>query len=305
MMHAKCQQSGLRVRKEDVRLLLTVLDPEGVQLRKARRLVRRAYFAKGPNYIWHIDGYDKLKPYGLCISGCIDGFSREMIWLNVYSTNNDPKLIGGYFLDAVKEFGGCPCVVRCDRGTENGHIRAFQEFLRSDVRGEHVYIEGASTSNQRIESWWSFLRKECTHFWIELFRDLLDRGNYTGSFLDKNISQFCFMGLIQSELDTTVEMWNSHIIRPSNNHRVPSGRPMMMYYTPELWGTEDKICGVDDAYASVCRGEAAFRSTRPCDKDVYDMCMTIVNRDHLPIATDAHQAVDVYLHLRREIGMLL
>ena len=29
---------------------------------------------KGPNYIWHADGYDKLKPFGITIHGCIDGW---------------------------------------------------------------------------------------------------------------------------------------------------------------------------------------------------------------------------------------
>ena len=33
----------------------------------------------GPNYVWHIDGYDKLKPFGIAISGCIDGFSRNHV----------------------------------------------------------------------------------------------------------------------------------------------------------------------------------------------------------------------------------
>ena len=28
---------------------------------------------QGPNFIWHMDGYDKLKPYGITIHGCIDG----------------------------------------------------------------------------------------------------------------------------------------------------------------------------------------------------------------------------------------
>ena len=28
------------------------------------------------------------------------------------------EIIGGYFLESVKEFGGCPCVVRGDYGTE-------------------------------------------------------------------------------------------------------------------------------------------------------------------------------------------
>ena len=66
MMYEKCIQHGLRVRKEDVRIILKELDPEGVESRMGRRLRRRLYYAKGPNYIWHLDGYDKLKPYGLC-----------------------------------------------------------------------------------------------------------------------------------------------------------------------------------------------------------------------------------------------
>ena len=43
------------------------IDPEGVRRRKAHMLVRRRYYARGPNYVWHVDGYDKLKPYGFCI----------------------------------------------------------------------------------------------------------------------------------------------------------------------------------------------------------------------------------------------
>ncbi|KAJ8309882.1 hypothetical protein KUTeg_011747 [Tegillarca granosa] len=31
------------------------IDTEGVEIRTPKRIVLRAYFAKGPNYIWHID----------------------------------------------------------------------------------------------------------------------------------------------------------------------------------------------------------------------------------------------------------
>ena len=79
--------------REDVRLMLSILDPVGVQTRTARRLRRRQYSSSGPNAVWHCDGYDKLKPYGLCIHGGIDGFSQLMLWLNVYKTNNDPKVV--------------------------------------------------------------------------------------------------------------------------------------------------------------------------------------------------------------------
>lgn len=152
MMLARCRENGLTVRSNDVRMILRHLDPEAVRLRTARSIRRRAYYAPGPNFIWHVDGYDKLKPFGICIS-C--GFSRKIIWLNVYHTNNNPQIIGGYFLEAVKLYGCCPRFVRADYGTENGHIRNFQTFfLRHLPDSNNSYIDGSSTANQRIESWW-------------------------------------------------------------------------------------------------------------------------------------------------------
>ena len=73
------------------------IDPEGVRLRKAHRLARHKYIAKGPNYAWHVDGYDKLKPYGFCIQRAIDRYSRRIIWLEVSNTNNDPSVIASYY----------------------------------------------------------------------------------------------------------------------------------------------------------------------------------------------------------------
>lgn len=68
-MYTKCKEPGLHVKKEEVRLILKELDPRGVELRRRRRLHRRSYFVKGPNYIWYFDSYDKLKPFGICING--------------------------------------------------------------------------------------------------------------------------------------------------------------------------------------------------------------------------------------------
>ena len=78
-MHFKCIQNGLVVTQDTVRFLLQILDPAGVEQRKRRRLRCRKYKGIGPNYIWHLDSYDKLKPYGVCVNGCIDGFSRRII----------------------------------------------------------------------------------------------------------------------------------------------------------------------------------------------------------------------------------
>ncbi|KAL5474075.1 hypothetical protein EMCRGX_G028649 [Ephydatia muelleri] len=56
-----------------VMMLLAVMDPAGSRQRRMRRLQRRRYWNQGPNWCWHIDGYDKLKPYGFPIHACIDG----------------------------------------------------------------------------------------------------------------------------------------------------------------------------------------------------------------------------------------
>ena len=43
MMHLKCIQSGFVVSQDNVRLLLHIIDPEGIKLRKKNRLRRRTY----------------------------------------------------------------------------------------------------------------------------------------------------------------------------------------------------------------------------------------------------------------------
>ncbi|KAK7912569.1 hypothetical protein WMY93_012780 [Mugilogobius chulae] len=153
-------------------------------------------------------------------------------------------------MEAVERSGGCPRIVRADKGTENVKVRDFQTFLRRNIQDDSTissYIGGASTANQRIESWWGFLRRQCMEFYITLFSDLKDRGLFDGGYLDKGLLQFCFMGIIQDELDKTQQVWDSHIIRPSRNERVPSGRPRVMYTIPEFYATQDCLSPVDRA----------------------------------------------------------
>ena len=98
------------------------LDPRGIESRSKRRLRRRAC----ANHIWHIDGHDNLKTFGFSIHGCIDGFSRRLIWLEVGPTNKNPQVIGKYYLDAILQIGGVPQKMRSDDGTENSIVEALQ-----------------------------------------------------------------------------------------------------------------------------------------------------------------------------------
>ena len=129
-MHQKLRSKGLVVSRETVRVIIKSLDPAGVERRSGRKLQRRVYRCPGPNFTWHIDGYDKLKPFGFCIHGCVDGFSRKIIWLFVGSTNNDPLIITSYYLKLVKENRVVPRLVRADRGSENSVLGGIQRSFR-------------------------------------------------------------------------------------------------------------------------------------------------------------------------------
>ena len=170
MWHA-LRISGHQVPRNIVEQLMRELDPEGCQIRRARRLRRRTYRVPGPNHCWHTDGYDKLKPYGFPIHGCIDGWSRKMIWLRVARSNNNPLVPGLFYIESVEEYG-CPVKLRTDCGTENGVMAALQCEFRSTP---DAHFFGTSPANQRIESWWSQLRKSRSTWWINYFKDLIER----------------------------------------------------------------------------------------------------------------------------------
>ncbi len=200
-MHHMCISQGYACTQETVRLMLHILDPEGVQARKKKRLRRREYRNLGSNYLWHLDGYDKLKQFGMCIHGCVDGFSRKVLWMEVDKTNNDPRIVAGYYLNCVNELGCCPVRLRTDPGTENVVVKDLQQFLRrnhSDAyAGEKSYICGSSTGNQRIESMWNIFRKQKGQYFMDLFHDVKDAGYYSGDLLDKSLMQYTFMELVQ------------------------------------------------------------------------------------------------------------
>ncbi len=76
------QKSGLMVTRDAVARAQIKLDPLGVATRRKRKLKRRLYTADGVNAVWHYDGYHQIARY---IHGCVDGFSRKIVWLHVAS----------------------------------------------------------------------------------------------------------------------------------------------------------------------------------------------------------------------------
>ncbi|XP_028412422.1 uncharacterized protein LOC114542871, partial [Dendronephthya gigantea] len=142
----------LLVKRDDVYQGMLYVDPEGVRRRKANVLKRRDYVSVGSNWIWHIDGHDKMKPYGFTIHGCVDGFSRKIIWCNVDVTNNDPAYVAQYYHDYAKSSKVIPAITRTDGGTENVLLAACQMYLRRNgvdsLAAQKSHMYGTSMANQ-------------------------------------------------------------------------------------------------------------------------------------------------------------
>ena len=300
-------QYNLRVTQEMTRQLLGVLDADGVAHRTHGRLNRRVYRCSGPNHVWHIDGMDKLKQFGLAIHGPIDGFSRNVLWMEVGHSNNDPALIAGFYMKLVKRLHGVPSILRSDRGTENSVVRILQIALRMEhedgLSGQQSFQYGRSTANQRIESFWSQLRRMVVQFWITFFRDMRDLGQLDNSNpMHIDCLRFCFGQLVQSALDQAVHLWNNHCIRRQRFAECPSGIPNMIYHTPNLYGTTNRlkplIVTEDElniAQAQHCKSYPPFR----CSPEFVNFIRQIIDgeMENYEMPTSADEALSLYLNI--------
>ena len=92
-----CLKYGVTVAKEDFSKALKSVDPDGVNKRKSKTIVRREYLSSVPGSIHHIGGNDKLKRWGFRIYRFVDSLSRKFVWLVAPSSNDHPIVISNYF----------------------------------------------------------------------------------------------------------------------------------------------------------------------------------------------------------------
>ena len=106
----------------------------------------------------------------------------------------------------IIKFTGCPQVVRMDRGSENARVAALRMSHTDERAGARSIIYGSSPTNsvrppmltsltcsacvQRIESWWSRLRRQKTHWWIENLKVIVNnqtfKHDWTLQFLERS-----------------------------------------------------------------------------------------------------------------------
>lgn len=287
--------------------ILRVLDPAGIERRSRYGLKRRIYTVLGPNFIWHIDGHDKLKTYGFYVHGAIDGFSKKLIWLTVATSNKNPHIIAFYYLNAIKKFKCVPTLLRSDAGTENPIVEGIHKALRQgqddELAGERSYITGKSVHNQRIESFWAKLRGLVTGFYINFFKkmeaeDLLDTNNK----LEIEVLRFCFGPLIQHDLNKAKKVWNLHRIRKQRSRGIKGGIPNVLFYLPEKFLAEDCKKPVDDKHIKIFMDKYAQRPT--IYREGFKETVVELIKPDVQVPCTAEKAYNLYVELREKIQIM-
>jgi hypothetical protein len=169
------RQKGFLIARDRLFSVYRSLNPEGVDRRKRKLQQRRGeYVVPGPNFVWSMDGHDKLKPYGIEIYGCIDTYSRYVIWVYIGISNATAVSCFYQFLAAIEAEGKQPRFIRSDRGGETTMLAAAHYQLQQNeepgLEFKDCYLYGTSTANQRIESWWNQLGKQLLFRWRVSFQ---------------------------------------------------------------------------------------------------------------------------------------
>ena len=270
--------------------------------KKTHKLKRQVYVSQGPNFMWHIDGYDKLKPFSLPIHGAIDGFTKKILWLNICPSNKGPQVISYFYVNCISNLKCVSKRIRGYRGSENVVLAGMQGYFteehKDSMSGHSSFLLGNSTNNQRIESWWLFSKRQNNARWINFFKDLQDEGLFDPSLNHhKEFMKFCFSGILPKELDNIKEMWNIHCIRNSRNAECPGGRPDVLNFNPAAAGAIDYKFPLAGEKLNQALRFCVYPSLANCTEDFLSLVSLIMTKENLRAPKNIDKAKSLFLRL--------
>ena len=240
---------GIKVPRHLTYNAMKHVDPDGLEARKCAKKKKKkgTFTSDGPMYVLSLDGHDKMYgyqkwTYPIGIYGCLDTFSRKVLYLHVVPSNSDPNVIGNMYLSYLRQSLSLPNYLRVDRGTETGKMATIQMFLTDKLdildRPADSVIYGTSTNN-KIERFWRDLHESMEKYFKEQLNYLLQNREYVKeNEIQRRLIAYIYIPILQRECDTFSRYWNSHRIRFQRTSEIPAGIPNVLFACPEREGYE-------------------------------------------------------------------
>lgn len=263
-------QQGFHFARDRMWRYVCEVDPEGVAARtRGPRGYRRrgAYIVPGVNKVWSIDAHCKLEHFGFQIYGCIDAYSRYVIWAYVGISSRTKVSVLRQYCEIIQHFGFIPEIIRSDHGIETDMIADCHFQLSNQYGGaefNECFFYGTSRANQRIESFWGQTTKSSVYYWQDYFKALEDNHLWSKQEPADRIALLAvYMPIIRLAIHQFTDVWNRHKIRKQRKRPwVVPGRPQDLYDDHE---------GVPDFAVPIPNGAADtfMEQTADWDPDEY------------------------------------
>ena len=301
---------GYRVQRQRIRESMARMDPKNNVLRWGALVSRRTYQVPWPNSLWHLDGHHSLIRWKLVIHGCIDGFSRRIMYLSC-SSNNLSETVLELFLNAINSDGDLwPSRIRVDQGVEN--VLVCDAMVKARGEGRGSFIAGPSTHNQRIERLWRDVFRCVCHLYYYTFYAMESTGILQ---VNEPVHLFAlhlvFIPRINKALNEFLEAFNHHRVRTEKNWS-----PIQMWTNGMIHDNNPLAHGLVDEepddlamYGYDAQGSSSSRQennvvVEPIDLDNEELIKAYILDKIDPLKESSELGVDIYcevLSLTQEI----
>ncbi|KAH7904042.1 hypothetical protein BJ138DRAFT_1186917 [Hygrophoropsis aurantiaca] len=281
------KQFEMHVPRQLISRLLKIVEPEAVQARRRRRFKRKRFWCAGVNDVWPQDQHDKWGRFGLWLHVSLDPYTGYINWLKVWWTNENPRLIASYYIEACRKLGAVPLITQSDPGSENFSVANAHTTIRHRLDPsladtlQHRWMR--KHQNIKPEIHWSVFRRDFTPG----FENILDEGVNDGLYdVNNTLENYVFRWLaipwIQAELDDWVHHRNHNPPRADKNKILPHGIPAIIRTKPHQFDTMDFKVPVPSELLDEVEAKYA-----PPDHPVFELVPPIFNQ----CAHDLYQAM--------------
>ena len=191
------------------------MDPANTTLRGGIVVSRRQYSVPWPSSLWHLEGHHSLIRWGFVVHGCIDGFSRRVVFLRC-SNNHLSQTVLQLLLKAIEKDGLWPSRIRMDYGVEN--ILLYDAMVEARGEGRGSFIAVPLRQIRELKDSGGTSSGVCVIFFYFVFyamenTGLLNVDNATDIFA----LHLTFLPRINLALDEYMDAFNHHKVRTATH----------------------------------------------------------------------------------------